>query len=90
MSIGKIESVQAAGGSKLALTFDDAVHAVIDLAPIVGKHAALASPSGHPAIPAGRSAMNAHRGMDAMSDGSSELSKPEWGQLQEGADAGLL
>ena len=42
MSIGKIESAQVTGRSKLALTFDDGVQATVDLSPIIKKHAAIA------------------------------------------------
>ncbi|MEA3057573.1 MAG: hypothetical protein QOF34_388 [Sphingomonadales bacterium] len=42
MSIGKIESAQITGGSKLAITFDDGVQAAVDLGPIIKRHAAIA------------------------------------------------
>jgi hypothetical protein len=49
MTIGKIETVQPAGKSRLAITFDDGLHATVDLGRVIQKHAALA-PLADPAI----------------------------------------
>lgn len=42
MTIGKIESVVPAGQRKLAMTFDDGMHAIVDFAEVIRRHAALA------------------------------------------------